>query len=97
MQSPGSGRYLITATHESAAISWYDDYPQKEGNLKRICSEWYTYNDDTNLTEHIAMGVVVTRIADGLDTAGRSWVTFQNRPSDTVGGGGSYISPHLMF
>lgn len=69
---------------ESAAIGWYDHHPQKEGNLGRISAEWYTYNDDTNITEHIAMGVVVTRIADGLDTAGRSWVTFQNKPMDPV-------------
>lgn len=79
MQKPGTGRYLITAMTQSAATGWYQHWGRPEWDLKRICAEWYTYKDDTGLTESTGFGVVVTRIADGLDTAGRSWVTFQNK------------------
>lgn len=76
MQNPETGRYLITATSEHAVDRWYGVYQR---TVSRINLEWYTFKEDSGFTEYTVQGVVVTRLADTVDTAGRSWVTFQNK------------------
>jgi hypothetical protein len=77
MQSPGTGRYLITAKDKATGTTWFTSHMEKL-LINKISEDWYTYTSDINITESGTNGVVITRIADAVDTAGRSWVTFQN-------------------
>lgn len=78
MQDPGTGRYLITAKDKAVVNTWYESHVEKLGT-DRISEDLYTYINDTNIAKFGTNGVVITRIADAEDTAGRSWVTFQNK------------------